>query len=567
MKKILLFLFAALSIFSTTGCIELDSLFGPSENADDSNSDGVYNNSIKYIVSDDEITITGLVSYDIDYLYIPEEINGYKVTSIADESFDVSTRLSFIYIPSSVVYFENMFMMKDPSSIEFIKPIFVAYEGSTDIETISGFDFWFSNYDINDFVIIDSIIYVIENNEAKVFKVFNDATMVTILNEVSGYTLTSIGFGSFGYSNITNIEIPNSVITIESNAFMSSALVSITFEEVSSLKTIKRMAFYTCENLISITIPKSVITIEEVAFYQCSVITIYTSQSSKPTNWDDEWSVDCIIVWESDSNSDGVYNNSIKYIVSDDEITITGLVSYDIDYLYIPEEINGYKVTSIADESFDVSTRLSFIYIPSSVVYFENMFMMKDPSSIEFIKPIFVAYEGSTDIETISGFDFWFSNYDINDFVIIDSIIYVIENNEAKVFKVFNDATMVTILNEVSGYTLTSIGFGSFGYSNITNIEIPNSVITIESNAFMSSALVSITFEEVSSLKTIKRMAFYTCENLISITIPKSVITIEEVAFYQCSVITIYTSQSSKPTNWDDEWSVDCTIVWETDSN
>ena len=97
------------------------------------------------------------------------------------------------------------------------------------------------------------------------------------------YSVTGIGKEAFWYSDLTSIEIPASVTTIDESAFQgSSSLSSVTFAEGSKLSVIGNQAFYNCTTLSSIIIPASVTTIDERAFYNCqSLSSITFAEGSK----------------------------------------------------------------------------------------------------------------------------------------------------------------------------------------------------------------------------------------------------------------------------------------------
>jgi hypothetical protein len=81
---------------------------------------------------------------------------------------------------------------------------------------------------------------------------------------------------------ISEIKIPNSVITIGNSAFMGcSSLTNVVIPD--SVTTIGDAAFHTCTNLTSITIPNSVTIIGPNAFSNCSSLTSITIGNSVTT--------------------------------------------------------------------------------------------------------------------------------------------------------------------------------------------------------------------------------------------------------------------------------------------
>ena len=91
-----------------------------------------------------------------------------------------------------------------------------------------------------------------------------DLTNVIIPNSV-----VTIGYDAFAMcSGLTNITIPNSVATIEDYAFMlCSSLTSLTISD--GVTSIGRGTFAGCNSLTNVTIPDSVISIGDMSFYNC----------------------------------------------------------------------------------------------------------------------------------------------------------------------------------------------------------------------------------------------------------------------------------------------------------
>lgn len=124
-------------------------------------------------------------------------------------------------------------------------------------------------------VILDDIVYRINLNEETAeclgFSSSSHAEVYissTVDYDGKSYPVTSIASKAFESNGLTNIVIPNSVISIGVSAFESNrALSSITLNE--GLKDIKARAFYDCRKLASVTIPNSVITIGNNAFSYC----------------------------------------------------------------------------------------------------------------------------------------------------------------------------------------------------------------------------------------------------------------------------------------------------------
>ncbi|GHV17078.1 hypothetical protein FACS189493_4060 [Spirochaetia bacterium] len=100
-------------------------------------------------------------------------------------------------------------------------------------------------------------------------------TRVVIAPEYEGIPVTSIGSGAFSYSRVTSVTIPNSVTSIDREAFsVCSSLTSVTLP--NGLTSIGDGMFLSCEELTSVTIPNSVTYIGMNAFSGCSSLTSVT---------------------------------------------------------------------------------------------------------------------------------------------------------------------------------------------------------------------------------------------------------------------------------------------------
>lgn len=128
---------------------------------------------------------------------------------------------------------------------------------------------------------VDGIYYYIIGTTA--FVTYKGSSPSQYSNEYSGsvtipatvtynnktYPVTFISYSAFrDCSNLTNINIPNSVTSIGSYAFSScSSLTNINIPK--SVTSIIGGAFAGCSNLTNINIPNSVTTIGYKAFNQC----------------------------------------------------------------------------------------------------------------------------------------------------------------------------------------------------------------------------------------------------------------------------------------------------------
>jgi len=179
-------------------------------------------------------------------------------------------------------------------------------------------------------------------------------------------------------------------------------------------------------------------------------------------------------------------NGELSYEVVGEEVVITG-VNGEPKNIIIPEEIEGYPVTSIGKSAFLGCSSLTTIEIPNSVM-------------------------------SIGGYVF-------NDCRNLTEII-VDENN-------LNYCDVDGVLFDKNKTELYRFPEGK----STVNYAIPDTVKNIGNEAFIDcSELQSI--EIPNSVTSIGYSAFYSCTSLTSIYIPNSVTSIDEYVFYDCCNLT-----------------------------
>ena len=295
---------------------------------------------------------------------------------------------------------------------------------------------------------------------------------IVIPSTANGYTVTGINNLGFMNSEITSVNIPNSVTSIGDWAFCECKnLVSIIIPD--RVTYVGNGAFQNCTGLISISFPNSVTTIGEYAFSGCEKLSSFRIPESV---------------------------TSIQYE------TFSGCTS--LNTIYIPSSVNhiGWGV-------FYGCNNLQKVIVEDIAswcnIYFESM---GDYPSIYYSNPLQLGRLYSDE------------NTEITDLII---------PNTVKIIKDFafngcNGLKSVTIPNSV-----TTIGYEAFrGCSGLKSVTIPGSgVTTIGQEAFYNcSSLSSLTIG--SGVTTIEQEAFRGCSQLKTILIPNSVEHILENAFH-----------------------------------
>ena len=361
---------------------------------------------------------------------------------------------------------------------------------------------------------------------------------VTIPSTVSynglTYSVTSIGGHAFAYCfGLTSVTIPNSAVTIEGYAFEDcSGLTSITignsvtsigysaFEGCSSLTSITipngvtsigGYAFYNCSSLTTITIPNSVTSIGGGTFRNCSSLTTITIPNSLTGMGSGVFRGSGLtsVIWNAENCADfRFWAEDRPFYGCDAQVTS---FTFGDSVKHIPEYLGlGMGVTSIT--------------IPNSVTSIgANVF-----SNCSNLTSVIWNAENCTDCDTYSD-QIPFYGCPITSFTFGDGVKYI---PDYLCYKKSN-LTYIDIPNSV-----TSIGKYAFsGCSGLTSVNIGNSVTSIEYGAFIScSGLTSITLP--NCVTSIGDCAFYNCSSLTTITIPNNVTTMGENAFSNCSNLT-----------------------------
>ena len=313
----------------------------------------------------------------------------------------------------------------------------------------------------------------------------------------------------FWCSSLSNIVVPNSVISIGDRAFSCcSSLSSIVIPD--SVTDIGNDAFSHCSSLSNIVIPDSVTSIGDYAFSGCSSLSNIVIPDSVTDIGNGAFSGCLLLEYISIPKSVICLNEnpfsdwkgvleclSHNFIYEDDVLfnkdksKIVSFRNQKIESYIIPD-----SVTSIGDYAFSRCSSLSNIVIPDSV----------------------------TDIGKCA---FYFCS-SLSNIVIPDSVT-----------SIGNDAFLrcSSLSNIVISDSVTSIGNGAFlGCSSLSNIVIPDSVTSIGNDAFSDcSSLSSIVIPD--SVTDIGNDAFSHCSSLSNIVVPNSVISIGDRAFWDCSFL------------------------------
>ena len=321
----------------------------------------------------------------------------------------------------------------------------------------------------------------------------------------NSYAVTSIAKNAFQYSSISSIEIPNSITSIGDDAFFNSnGLTSVTIP--SSVKSIGSYAFYSCGNLSSVDIQYGLTNIGYYAFAYCHKLADVNIPSSV-TNIEGGTFSNCTglhsftiptgINSVSSSMFEGCTN--LQTIVIPDNINTIGSATFK-NCSSLTSVILGAGVQTIFDEAFSECKNLETVYCHVQNVPWtsENAFADSYIDYATLVVPMEALenYQSSTpwsNFGTIKAFTDIAETYPIY----IDGIYYqLFADGTAKVVSgempYRGDISIPSSVNfEGVDYVVTTIGYGAFN-AQISSVDIPESVTTIEESAFICSYLTSI---------------------------------------------------------------------------
>jgi serine/threonine protein kinase len=354
--------------------------------------------------------------------------------------------------------------------------------------------------------------------------------------------VTYIGRHAFGRcSSIKSIAIPDGIVTLPDSTFEGCKSLEWVINS-NNLQSIGNDTFKNCASLKAIYLPQSIRKIGKNVFAGCSSLklifiprgslekfkTLLKEYSNKLVEIEQE-GLSTIVTENDFATGFREYGESCDVIYSPDGSRLLEVTNADDMYYYGISIRKGTKV--ICDNAFASCYYLSYIDIPDSVSILGDSLFYKCnslksvtiPSSVTKIcgNPFVGYYDGT--ISCLS------NNFQIDDYFLFDrdkdNIISYIGQKENK--------HSGLELNVIIPKGVKHIGVSAFKERYLTTIELPDSLISIESKAFCGcDMLQSIVFP--NNLKFIGDTAFASCFFIKNIEIPEGVEWIGSNVFACC---------------------------------
>lgn len=339
------------------------------------------------------------------------------------------------------------------------------------------------------------VTYRVIDINAKTCEVYScnkNVKKVVIPSSVMGYKVTVIR-GFFGCKSLTSISIPNSVSSIEVDAFgYCDKLETITLP--SSLTTIGKYAFRECRSLKSISIPNSVISIGSYAFYCCENMESATLSNSMTR-------IENSLFWDCKSLKNISGFNNVEYIGSWAFYNTPWLANLPEGENYIGKVLLEYKgklpanttikvkdgCTQICSSAYSDQDGLVAVIIPSSLVNLDGS-----------------PFPGCYNLGSIT--------------VSTGNPVFDSRNNCNAIIKTKENELVVGCVGSTIPNSVKSIGYLAFYCAGLHEINIPDNIDSIAHSAYRGCSYVKkITIGK--GLRTMGNYCFGSVTRANSITV------------------------------------------------
>ncbi|MBQ9795582.1 MAG: leucine-rich repeat domain-containing protein, partial [Clostridia bacterium] len=313
-------------------------------------------------------------------------------------------------------------------------------------------------------------------------------TLLSIKYVANGHPFASTPENGEFYINnqlLTTITLPETIKEIPDFAFYCCRTLT-NIEISTSVVKIGSFAFYGCNKLDNVVIPNGVEYIEKATFANCTSL-VNIELSNYTIGIGDFVFQNCAI---KNIDLPNTMNEMGNYVFS----SCTALES-----IKIPDSI-----TKIGIQSFINCTNLVTVVLPTQLQSIEENAFSNCGKLVNISLP--------SGLQSI-GISAFYNCSSLLSITLPNQLISLGKN-------AFVGCQSLSEVNFEKNTILKELGVNVFLLSGIKNIIIPKSIENIGYQAFASSSLETISFEEGSELKNIEESAFIGCESLKEVNFP-----------------------------------------------
>ena len=456
----------------------------------------------------------------------------------------------------------------------------------------------YEQLDVDTYGTVDKMIESLEGMNVRqnkagqvyIFRAIDCGKSITI-----PYGINFLSSGAFsGQRELEKITINASLTEIPAEAFSDCpALSSITLPE--GVIAIGEKAFMNCTSLQSITIPESVQLIANNVFVGCTALKEVKILNPRILIGDDVFD-GCLFEYEPHAKTDDATPAKFFKYSTDRKgnITITGFTG-DMESVVIPGMIEGHLVTTIGKGAFrgnqrivDVSMSdcittmegdafrgcislkrihlsngiskiittafkncvvLQEVNIPDAVTEIKHFTFKDSPITRMHIGKSLVSIESKLFFDGVYGECIVYSSpmRAINKITVDAENPYLKASGAAILSK--NGKILMAFLDNVRTYAIPEgvehiADYAFAGLKSLSDVILPDTVISIGENAFLNTAIRSVVFGK--NVKVIKNAAFASCEKLTAAKFNDGLEEIGEAAFKHCPIMSVVLPASLK---------------------
>lgn len=462
---------------------------------------------------------------------------------IGENAFTACQSLKYLYIPKSVTYVGNTVAKTCPT-------ISLYYEGTKEATSNWG-ENWnasstiittgskeeFDDFRPVHYQVNKSDIFEFEGNEYIINQ--ETAVLVSWRNPQSIITVPSV---------VKNGEKTYTVSKVGNYSF--SGLLGVEEIKIDSITCLDENAISGCKGLMRFHIGSRVETVGANCFEKCDNVLIYCEKDASLVNgWAENWATGRPVYYNVSADGFG-YKDGFEYILDSNKNATITMYRLDSSEVVIPEELNGNKVVTLEQTSFQNLSKLTKITLANNITKiasnaFTNCRSLANihiPKNItELGENVFAnCNELIIYTEDAAGFNFsnWFCNRPAylgvkkENIVVVNNIEYLLNGTEAILVRVRENVKTLDIKDKITvngvDFKVTTIGNKAVeNKTKLVEVELGKNIILINNNAFEG------------------------CSSLKQIYIPENVTNIENDAFAKCSNLIIYVE--SDTVSWTSE--------------